>query len=218
MNAKSTAVATKGDTKNSNTATDTKGADTKGANAGDGGAGGEAEASKPDPFANIPIAKLHEAEVQDLSGFPTGPARKYQKVHEAAVTTKMPVQAGWKHERAVFVAGTNRKELKPTSVHGTIQAIVAAAGRAGINAYDLVAQVRVKQVGNKRSVYCSNESGGALPAVGWAEGWINSAVTRGIISVHATKQAPALRADQKAAAGTESTKAQDDAAKKVANA
>lgn len=169
----------------------------------------EPEAPK-DPFANIPVITLNEASVRDLSGQETSAARKYSKVAEAAAETKMPVMIGWKHERAIFVPGTNRQERKGSSVHGTIQSVVAAAGRSGITAYDLAAEVRVRQIGNKRSHYCEK-----LPPVGWAEGWINSAVTRGIISVHATRKAPALRADQTAAKDTEATKEQDAAAKRT---
>lgn len=154
-------------------------------------------APAPDPFANLPTVKLGDTTAVDLSAakVPSGPPRKYEKVATAASEVKSPMLVGWKHERAVFTPGTNRKELRASSVHGTVQAIVAAAGRTGINAIDLVTQLRQRQVGNKRSVYCNNGDAGALPAVGWAEGWINSAVTRNIISVHASKQAPALRAE-----------------------
>lgn len=160
------------------------------------------EAPKVDPFANLPTVKLGETTAVDLAAakVPQGPVRKYAKVDETARTSKSPMMIGWKHERAVFVPGTNRKELRATSVHGTIAAIVATAGRAGINAIDLVTQLRQRQVGNKRSIYCQDGSAGALPAVGWAEGWINSAVTRNIVGVHATRQAPALRAEPAPAA------------------
>lgn len=174
-------------------------------------------AAPVDPFANVPVIRLHEADVQDLSGFETAAPRKYAKVAEAARDSKMPVQAGWKHERAVFTLGQSRQERKPNSVYGTIMAIAQAAGRAGINAYDMATIVRMKQVGNKRSHYCGDgKGGGAIPPVGWAEGWINSAVTRGILSVSATKRAPALRPEQTAAKGTESTAEQDKAAEKTA--
>jgi hypothetical protein len=49
------------------------------------------------------------------------------------------------------------------------------------------------QVGNKRSHYCMSGDAGALPAIGWAEGWLNTAITKSIANVHPTKQAPALR-------------------------
>jgi hypothetical protein len=88
----------------------------------------------------------------------------------------------------MLVPGTNKKELKPGSVYGTIQQIVQAAGRAGIPAYVVANKLRRLQIGNKRSHYCE-----ALPPVGWAEGWINTALTKLIVGSHPTKQAPALR-------------------------
>lgn len=160
----------------------------------------------PDPFAKLPIVTLGETKTVDLTAadVPAGPPRKYEKLATAAVEVKSPMQIGWKHERAVFVPGKVTKELRPTSVHGTIVRLVNAAGKAGINAIDLVVAVRQECRGNKRSVFCNTGDGAAaLPAVGWAEGWINSAVTRGLIGTHATKQAPTLRAEPKpeAAAG-----------------
>jgi hypothetical protein len=100
---------------------------------------------------------------------------------------------GWKHERAMLVPGTNKKEFKQGSVYGTIQQIVNAAGRVGIPAYVVATKLRRLQVGNKRSHYCGDSAGGALPPIGWAEGWLNTAITKNIAGVHPTKQAPALR-------------------------
>lgn len=173
--------------------------------------GGEADkpADPPvDPFADLPTIRLHEAEIQDLSGVATSNPRKYEKVAAEATAEHLPVVKGWKYETAVFVQGTNRAERKPSSVHGTVAAIAAAAGKQGINAYEMAALVRKRQIGNKRSHYCDS-----LPPVGWAEGWINSAVTRGILAVHPTRKAPALRPTQVAAAGTEATAQQNAEAK-----
>jgi hypothetical protein len=152
-----------------------------------------------DPFANLPVITLGDTKAVDLSAadVPAGPARKYEKEANSAAELKSPMKIGWKHERAVFLPGTNRKELKASSVHGTVQRLVNAAGRQGLNAIDLVTELRKAQVGNKRSVFCNAGDKGALPAVGWAEGWINSAVTRNIVSISATKQAPLLRAEPK---------------------
>ncbi len=174
-----------------------------------------AEPAKPDPFANLPVITLGETtNVQDLSAADTGPARKYANVHAEAVAGKFPLMRKWKHARAIFTIGHNKggeNGFKPDSVHGTVADIVAKAGRAGITAHELVTQLRIRQVNNKRSVYCS----GKLPVVGWAEGWLNSAVSRNIITVHPTKQAPAIFPE--AAKDAEATPEQNAAAKALAD-
>lgn len=146
---------------------------------------------KPDPFADLPRITLADTpEVLDLTGVEGNNPFKYAKAHEAAVALKQPVQVGWKHSTAMFIPGTNKggeNGFRAGSVYGTIADIVSRAGRAGITAHEVVAQVRIRQIGNKRSKYCEK-----LPPVGWAEGWINTAVTKNIIGVHATKRAPAL--------------------------
>lgn len=173
----------------------------------------EAQAVKPDPFANLPHVKIGETEnVLDLTGVKTSDPRKYGKVHEDAVTQKLPVMRGWKHSAAVFIPGTNKggeNGFKPGSVYGTIADIVNRAGRSGVTAQELVTQLRQRQMGaNKRSHYCE-----ALPPVGWSEGWISTAVTKNIVGVHPTKKAPALFTAPKDA---EATPEQNAAAKKAA--
>jgi hypothetical protein len=143
----------------------------------------------PDPFADVPVTKLgDDVEFQDFSDVRTSAPRKYEAVNAAAIADRSPTVKGWKHERAMLIPGTNRKELKPGSVYGTIQQIVNAAGRSGIPAYVVANKLRRLQIGNKRSHYCES-----LPPVGWAEGWINTALTKLIVGSHQTKQAPALR-------------------------
>lgn len=144
-----------------------------------------------DPFANLPTIKLGETEnVVDMTDVKTSPTYKYDKVHNEAMAARAPIQRGWKHATAMFVPGTNKggeNGFKAGSVYGTILDIVTRAGKSGLAAHELVTQLRQRQIGNKRSKYCE-----ALPPVGWAEGWINSAVTKNISGVHATKRAPAL--------------------------
>lgn len=168
-----------------------------------------AEPAKPDPFANLPVITLAETnDVVDMSGVTCTQPYKYDKVHTDALADKLPLRRGWKHSTAMFVPGTfkgGENGFRAGSVYGTIADIVTRAGRAGLTAHELVTQVRIRQIGNKRSKYCEK-----LPPVGWAEGWINTAVTKNIIGVHATKRAPALmvppapaeeaKPDQKAAA------------------
>jgi hypothetical protein len=144
-----------------------------------------------DPFADVPVVHLADGvEFDDLTDVAVRNAdpRKYGNVHAAAHGDRLPTAKGWKYERAMLTPGTNRKEFKAGSVYGTIQAIVQAAGRGGLPAYVLATKLRKAQIGNKRSHYCDG-----LPPIGWAEGWINTAVTKSIAGVHPTKQAPALR-------------------------
>lgn len=138
---------------------------------------------------SIPTVKLHEAEVADLSTEQCSNARKYDKAHTAAVAARMPTQQGWKYSAAMFVPGTTSREFRAGSVFGTIVDLVKRSGRAGLPSYELATQLRLAQIGNKRSHYCEK-----LPPVGWAEGYINSAVQQGLINQHATKRAPALTA------------------------
>ena len=142
-----------------------------------------------DPFADLPVTDRGDGAVfTDFTDVETSNPRKYEAVNAAARADRSPTAKGWKHERAMLIPGSNKKELKPGSVYGTIQQIVNAAGRTGIPAYVVANKLRRMQIGNKRSHYCE-----ALPPVGWAEGWINTAITKSIVGVHASKQAPALR-------------------------
>lgn len=151
-----------------------------------------AEAAPVDPFADVPVTRIGEGddavEFANFADTPTALARKYEAVNKAAVADRMPTAKGWKHEEHMLIPGSLKAEKKAGSVYGDIQQIVNAAGRAGIPAYVVATMLRKKQVGNKRSHYCDG-----LPPVGWAEGWINTAITKNIAGVHPTKQAPALR-------------------------
>jgi hypothetical protein len=142
---------------------------------------------RPDPFANLKTIRLAEAEVVDTSGLAFSAPRKYAKAHEAAIAEKLPVQKGWKHATAVIVAGNVTKEFRAGSVFGSIVEIAKRAGRQGIPAYQLALDLRRAQIGNKRSHYCTE-----TPPVGWAEGYINSAIQQGLVNTHATRKAPAL--------------------------
>jgi hypothetical protein len=158
------------------------------------GGAAEAQATPVDPFAECPVTKIgDDVEFTDFTDTPTADPRKYATVNAAAIAERLPTAKGWKHERAMLVPGTNRKEFKQGSVYGTIQQIVQAAGRSGIPAYVVASKLRRMQVGNKRSHYCGTSEGGQLPPIGWAEGWLNTAITKSIAGVHPTKQAPALR-------------------------
>lgn len=162
---------------------------------------GKTEAQRPDPFAGLPTVKLNNVEVLDLSGVETSAARKYEKANTAAIAARSPIQAGWKHSTAMFVPGSVTKEHRQGSVFFDVVDIVKRAGRAGIPSYELATELRRRQIGNKRSHFCEK-----TPPVGWAEGYINSAVTQGLIKVHETKRADALVAP--AAAPAEAPKSE----------
>ena len=173
----------------------------------------EAErAAREAMFANLPRIKLAEtADVLDLSGVQGNDPYKYAELHASSVAKKLPVAENWAHATAVFVIGTNKggeNGFKPGSVYGTIADIVSRAGKAGIAAHELVTQVRIRQIGNKRSKYCT-----ALPPVGWVEGWLRSAIAKNIVGIHPTKRAPALTV---APAGEPATPEQNAAAKAIA--
>ena len=113
--------------------------------------------------------------------------RKYEGVHREAVSARVPMKKGWKHSAHMIAYNpTSGKEFKPGSVYGTIDEIVRTGGRAGVPAYVLVAKVREKQIGNKRSHYCDR-----LPPVGWAEGWIDTYISKSYGKV-TDKPAPAI--------------------------
>jgi hypothetical protein len=134
---------------------------------------------KPDPFADLPTIQVAGVELPDLSkAVRVSDPRKYSGVHATAVSEALQTKKGWKYANVVFRGGTNRKERKPTSVHGMIQDMLFKAGKDGIPAPVLVSRLRMGQVGNRRSHFCEG-----LPPVGWAEGWIDSAVTQNIAKV-----------------------------------
>lgn len=155
-----------------------------------------------DPFADLPVTRIgDDVSFQDLTDAPTNNPFKYAAVHEAARAERSPMLPNYKHGKAMIIAGTNRKEFKPGSVYGDIQRIASKAGKNGIPVYVLLTELRKAQIGNKRSKYCTQ-----LPPVGWAEGWLNTALTKGIAGIHATKSAPPLRAEAVAAEGQEEQK------------
>lgn len=151
-----------------------------------------AEEPTVDPFAELPTVTVGEGdsavEFTDFTEAETSDPRKYAQVQATAQAERLPTAKGWKHEEHMLVPGTLKAEKKAGSVYGDIQQIVNAAGRAGIPAYAVAGLLRRRQIGNKRSHYCEK-----LPPIGWAEGWINTAITKNIVGVHPSKAAPAIR-------------------------
>lgn len=156
----------------------------------------EATAAPADPFADVPVTMVgDEVSFRDFTDVPTSNPYKYAQVDATARAQRLPMKADYKHGNKMITQGTNRKEFKAGSVYGTIQAIGNAAGRAGTPVYVLLTQLRQAQIGNKRSKYCEQ-----LPPIGWAEGWLDTAITKNIVGIHASKMAPALGAEAPAAA------------------
>ena len=171
----------------------------------------EAAAAPKDPFANLPMVKIEEYDFRDLSAADkNSDPRKYETVHKDAVSNKLPMKRNWKHSSHMIAMGQVRKEHKPNSVYGTIAQIVSEYGRAGVPAYVLVARVRQAQIGNKRSHYCT-----ALPPIGWAEGWIDTFISKGHGRVM-EKKAPPVTAEVKAEIAEGDKQATEEAARQAA--
>lgn len=145
-----------------------------------------------DPFADLPLVTIGDYDFRDLTTVTVSEPRKYEGVHRSATEAKAHMKAGWKHSDAMITKGTAHRDFKPGSVYGTIQQIVQSYGRSGVPAYVLVAKVRQAQIGNKRSHYCEK-----LPPIGWAEGWIDTFVSKNFGKVMATK-APPMTAEDRA--------------------
>lgn len=104
------------------------------------------------------------------------PALKYARVHAAATAAGSPTLLDWQHAARRFVPGNNETG-SGDSVYNTIRLICREAGAAGVTGAALVTALRERQIGNRKSVYCDG-----LPPIGWAEGWIDTAVTKNIIA------------------------------------
>ncbi|MGW8278731.1 DUF4011 domain-containing protein [Sphingomonas aurantiaca] len=108
---------------------------------------------------------------------------KYARVHAAATAAGSPTVIGWQHAARSFVPGDDETG-SGDSVYNTIRILCREAGPAGITGAALATALRQRQIGNRKSVYCDG-----LPPIGWAEGWIDTAVTKDIIAAcHATRQ------------------------------
>ena len=126
-------------------------------------------------------------------------AGKYALVHAAATAAGSPILLGWKHAGATFLARSDQHT--PDSVYGTIFAITREAGAVGITAAGLATSLRQRQIGNRRSQYCDG-----LPPIGWAEGWIDTAVTRGIIVANVAKPSSTSAASTEAVSSSSGSK------------
>jgi hypothetical protein len=102
---------------------------------------------------------------------------KYVKIHAAAEAAGSPCKLGWRYATKIFVAGSSKVEKKEGTAHGIIQSLVKQAGTAGISGMELVPLVRAAAKKNTRT----NFGAGQVPPIGWAEGWIDSAITGNLI-------------------------------------
>jgi hypothetical protein len=163
-----------------------------------------------DPFANLPMTKIEDYEFRDFATAETSDPRKYTEVQKAAIEGKLPIKPNWKYKDAMVTAGRQVKEFREGSVWGTIDQIVRSYGRAGVPAYVLVPKVRQLQIGNKRSHYCTG-----LPPIGWAEGWIDTYISKAYGKVM-EKKAPLLTAEVKQELLEGEVKAEAEAARQAA--
>ncbi|WP_152608770.1 DUF4011 domain-containing protein [Croceibacterium mercuriale] len=108
---------------------------------------------------------------------------KYARVHDEAVQLGIATKRGWKWHDAMFqVAGKARRSR---NVHDAIWRIVYAAGSEGMTGEALATALRHDQAGNIRSEYCRG-----LPPIGWAEGWIDTAIDQRILKQIRTSAVP----------------------------
>jgi very-short-patch-repair endonuclease len=108
---------------------------------------------------------------------------KYARVHDEAVQLGIATKRGWQWHDAVFqVAGKARRSR---NVHDAIWRIVNAAGSEGMTGEALATALRHDQAGNIRSEYCRG-----LPPIGWAEGWIDTAIDQRILKQIRTSTVP----------------------------
>lgn len=126
---------------------------------------------------------------------------KYAKVHLAAEAAGSPCKLGWRYATKIFVAGSSKVEKKAGTAHGIIQSIVKGAGATGISGMELVPLVRAAAKSNTRT----NFGAGKVPPIGWAEGWIDSAITGNLIKI--TKDAELKLEDVAPAAEAPAAKA-----------
>lgn len=160
----------------------------------EGGEGGDPDKPEApaDPFAALPTVELNGYKIPDFSGVQAlGDPRKYQAAHEAAISARSQVKTTWKHREHMLMAGSvdpSAVNVKPTSVMGIVSEIVRTHGKGGVPAYVVASILRQRAAQNKRSVYCN----GKLPAIGWAEGYIDGAIAKKYIKVKEGVSAPSL--------------------------
>lgn len=165
------------------------------------------EGTTADPFAELPRISVEDYSITDLSTVETANPRKYSGAVEAALKAKSQIKPGWKHATAMLKVGPHEPEgMKPTSVMGMIRNKVASYGRAGVPAYVIVDYLRREARDNKRSHYAN----GKVPPIGWAEDYINGALSKKLVAVIEGKVAPALPAELEQAAADAATAAQKE--------
>lgn len=94
----------------------------------------------------------------------------YRKKQEKAAGAD--VDPSWKHKDKVFVLDSRRPK-SPTSVMGVLCSYVEQAGEDGISGVELASKLRHHDWSGARSAYVAN----SLPPVGWAEGYVNGALS-----------------------------------------
>lgn len=107
---------------------------------------------------------------------------KYAEKHKRAEEAKLDYDPMWSKRDHIFTANVSPKG--PNSVFGQLHKLVAEKGP--VKGSDLAKYLRHHNFPNegKRSKYVS----GSIPAVGWAEGYIDGAVSKGYLKAQAPKE------------------------------
>lgn len=130
-------------------------------------------------------AKTHpekEESKQEREALKFGNPFKYAEKHKRAEEAKLDYDPMWSKRDYIFTANVSPKG--PNSVFGQLHKITAEKGP--IKGSDLAKFLRHHAFPNegKRSKYVS----GSIPAVGWAEGYIDGAVSKGFLKAQAPKE------------------------------
>ena len=135
---------------------------------------------------------------QDVLRF--APVYKYDPKVTRAKDSKVDYDPNWAKRAVKFQPGVKPKGDK--SVMAIVHQMVV--NNPGIVGSDLATMLRYNKFSNhKRSKYLTAEDGkGAIPAVGWAEGYIDGAVTKGFLKMEREALKPAETKTDEAAKGS----------------
>lgn len=109
------------------------------------------------------------------------PVYKYEPRQSRAKEAKVDYDPNWAKRAVKFLPGVAPKGDK--SVMAILYKMVVS--KPGIVGSDLATMLRYNRFANhKRSKYLTGDTGAAaIPAVGWAEGYIDGAVTKGFLKM-----------------------------------
>ena len=118
--------------------------------------------AKPEPKQEVPPTPERSENPEYLG--------VYRKKQEKAAGAD--VDPNWKYKDKIFVLDSRRPK-SPASVMGVLVSYVEQAGENGISGMELASKLRHHNWSGARSAYVAN----SLPPVGWAEGYVNGALS-----------------------------------------